>query len=116
MPFSYESLKQVVSVSVIDGTIQNANIGAASIGSGNIAGNSVSSAKIAGSAVGLTSSTVTGVLPFANGGLANSSFGGAYRGFRGDATFRNYGLYGISAYTGSSTWNRPTDVRFVKVC
>jgi hypothetical protein len=116
MPFSYESLKQVVSVSVIDGTIQNATIGAASIGSGNIAANSVSSAKIAGSAVNLASSTVTGVLPFANGGLANSSFGGAYRGFRGDGSFRNYGIYGISVYTGSSTWSRPTDVRYVKVC
>jgi hypothetical protein len=118
MPFDYQSLKNIRNEAIIDGTIVSADIGNNQITAGLVASGNVTSSKYASNAVDNTSSVTTGTLTVAAGGRGRTDFGGAY-----DAVFSNgssqvysqHGIYGIQVFTGSSTWNRPTNVRYIRV-
>lgn len=115
MAFDYQSLKNITNSAVIDGTVTNDRIAATTVNASNIAATSISSGKFASGAVNLGSTITTGTLAVGNGGTGVGSLGSAYQGFYGDSNFRRYGIYGINVYTSSTTWTKPSGVRFIKV-
>jgi hypothetical protein len=115
MSFAYETLKQITGTEIVDGTVTSSNIVDGTVVNSNIASNSVSSSTVASGSVNLQGTAITGSLPIGYGGLQISGVGSATRAYRGDISFRNYGIYGINVFTSSGTWTRPTDVRFIKV-
>jgi hypothetical protein len=118
MAFDYQSLKNIRTDAIIDGSITTADIADQNVPASTIATGNVTAGKLASSAVNVASSVVTGTLPVANGGLNLSSYGGAYSTIYSDGSnlgYYNHGIYGMSVYTSSNTWNRPAGVRYVKV-
>jgi hypothetical protein len=118
MPFNYQSLKNLTNSSFVSASIDTADIAGLTVTAGKIANSAVIAAKIATGAVNTTAGTVTGVLPVAKGGLATNSFAGAYRAFFSDGSAPTAGLHGIASlqvYTSSTTWSRPSGVRYIRV-
>ena len=118
MPFDYQTLKNISGAAIIDGTVSTADLGSNQITADRIAAGNVSSSKFAGSAVDTTAGTVTGTLPYSKGGRQNTGVGGAYQAIYSDGSnhyWSNHGIYGIQVFTGSGTWNRPTNVRYIRV-
>lgn len=118
MPFDYQSLKNIRTEAIIDGTVSTADIGSNQITADRLQAGSLSSSKYAGSAVDTTSGVVTGTLPYSRGGRSTTSVGSAYQAIYSDGSnqfFSNHGIYGIQVFTGSGTWNRPTNVRYIRV-
>jgi hypothetical protein len=118
MPFNYQSLKNLTNSSFVSASIDTADIAGLTVTAGKIADSAVIAAKIATGAVNTTAGTVTGVLPVAKGGLATSSFAGAYRAFFSNGSAPAAGLHGIASlqvYTSSTTWSRPSEVRYIRV-
>jgi hypothetical protein len=118
MPFNYQSLKNLTNSSFVSASIDTADIAGLTVTAGKIADSAVIAAKIATGAVDTTAGTVTGVLPVAKGGLATNSFAGAYRAFFSDGSAPTAGLHGIASlqvYTSSTTWSRPSGVRYIRV-
>lgn len=118
MAFNYQSLKNIRNDGIIDGTIAAAEFANSSINAGQIATGNVTAGKLATNAVDNTSGTTTGVLPISKGGLNVSSFGGAYLALNSDGSnlsYRQHGIQGMQVFTGSGTWNRPSNVRYIKV-
>jgi hypothetical protein len=118
MPFNYQTLKQYTTQSVVDGSITSAEFGTATIAADRLELASVTEAKLAAAAVNLNSATVTGTLPVSKGGLAITSFSGADRAIQSDGSALSQQLHGIASinvYTGNSTWNRPTGVKYIKI-
>lgn len=118
MPFNYQTLKKYTTQSVIDASITADKFAATTIAADRLELASVTEAKLATAAVGLASSTVTGTLPVAKGGLAITSFSGANRAIQSDGgslSQQQHGIASINVYTGNSTWNRPTGVKYIKI-
>jgi hypothetical protein len=118
MPFDYQTLKNIRTDAIIDGTVSTADIGSNQITAGLVGSGNISSSKYANNAVDNTSSVVTGTLPISKGGRGTTGVGGAYQGVFSDGSNlynSNHGIYGIQVFTGSSTWNRPTNVRYIRV-
>jgi hypothetical protein len=118
MPFNYQTLKNYTSQAVVDSSVTAEKFGATTIAADRLELASVNEAKLAASAVGLASTTVTGTLPVAKGGLAITSFSGANRAIQSDGGSLSQQLHGIASinvYTGNSTWNRPTGVKYIKI-
>jgi hypothetical protein len=118
MPFNYQSLRNLTGASFIDGSIDTADLANTSITAGKIALGAIDSSKLATSAVNTTTTVVTGTLPVNKGGLGTTSLPGAFRAFYSDGTnpvASNHGIASIQVFTGSSTWNRPAGVRYIKV-
>lgn len=118
MPFNYQTLKRYTTQSVVDGSVTADKFGATTIAADRLELLSVTEGKLANAAVGLASATVTGTLSIARGGLAISSFSGANRAIQSNGSALEQQLHGIASvnvYTGSSTWTRPTGVKYIKI-
>jgi hypothetical protein len=118
MPFNYQSLRNLTGASFIDGSIDTADLANTSITAGKLALGAIDSSKLATSAVNTTTTVVTGTLPVNKGGLGTTSLPGAFRAFYSDGSnpvASNHGIASIQVFTGSSTWNRPAGVRYIKV-
>ena len=118
MPFDYQSLKNIRNDAIIDGTIATADIGNNQITAGLVGSGNISSSKYATNAVDNTSSVVTGTLPVSKGGRGTTGLGSAYNAIFSDGSnhyFSPHGIYGIQVFTGSTTWNRPSNVRYIRV-
>lgn len=116
MPFDYQSLKNITTDAISDGTIASADIG--TVTGDNLELNAVSSAKFASAAVDLTSGTVTNTLAINKGGLNLGTFSGANRVVRSSGSTLSQDFHGIASmnvYTSNSTWTKPTGVRYIKV-
>lgn len=118
MAFDYQSLKNLTEQSVVNDTIADVDIADATMTTNKFVVGSLNSGKFASSAVNIASSTASGTLPVSRGGTGLSSLGGAYRAITSNGSSLSYDLHGIQGmqvYTGSSTWNRPSGVRYIRV-
>jgi hypothetical protein len=118
MPFNYQSLKNLNSNSFVDASIDTVDIANTTVTAGKLELLSIDATKIANNAVDVTSTTVTGTLPVAKGGLNTASFDGAFRAFYSDGSgviANNHGIQGMQVFTGNATWNRPAGVRYIRV-
>lgn len=118
MAFDYQSLKNIRTDGIINGSITNANIASGSVQAGNVISGTIVGSNLAANSVVNNSATTTGTLPVSKGGLNLSSYGGAYTAIYNDGTnpyYSAHGIYGMQVFTGSGTWNRPSNVRYIKV-
>ena len=119
MAIDYNGLKKITSASIVDGAITASDLGSNAVTNVEIANGNVTAAKLATNAVNLGTTVVTGTLPVAKGGLGTTNpFGGAYRTIisNGSAiSSKEHGVQGMQVFTGSGTWNRPSNVRYIKV-
>jgi len=118
MAFDYQTLKNLRTDAIIDGTIATADMADSSITASQIATSNITAAKIGSGAVDLSSSIVTGALPVSKGGISLTTFQGANRAIYSDGSslsFQNHGIQGLSVFTGNGTWSRPTGVRYIRV-
>jgi len=118
MPFNYQSLKNITGAAIVDGSLVEADLQNLGVTAGKIELLAVNDTKLANNAIDLGTGTVTGTLPVNRGGLGLTSFGGATRAVTSNGSVLSHDLHGIASinvYTGNSTWNRPTGVRYIKV-
>lgn len=118
MPFNYQSLKNLTGSAFIDGTIDTADIANTTLTAGKFALGSIDSTKLAPNAVNTTTGVVTGTLPISKGGLGTTTLPGSFRAFYSDGASlvsSQHGIASIQVFTGTSTWNRPAGVRYIKV-
>jgi hypothetical protein len=118
MAFNYQSLKNIRTDAIIDSSISTVDIADGNVNAAQIASGNVTAAKMGAGSVNVTAATVTGTLPIAKGGLNTASYGSAYQALYSDGSnpqYSNHGIYGMQVFTGSGTWNRPTNVRYIKV-
>ena len=118
MAFTYQSLKHLKSAAIDDGEVKTDDIGANQVGTSELADGAVTAGKLATAAVDVTSGTVTGTMPVSKGGTGSTSLSGSNNGIFSNGsslTAKAYGMQGMQVYTGSSTWNKPSGVRYVKV-
>lgn len=120
MAFDYQSLKNLSSESLVNSTVTGSDLSANAVTSGKLAATTISATEIAESAVDLSGSITTGSVSVARGGTGLSSFGGAYQALTVNSsnnayTFAPTGIRGMSVFTGSGTWTKPSGVRFVHV-
>jgi hypothetical protein len=118
MPFNYQSLKNLTSAAIVDGSVSTADISNLTITGDRLVSGTVASADLATASVDNTSATVTGILPVSKGGVGLTTFAGANRAIYSDGSnlsFQNHGIQGLSVFTGNSTWTRPTGVRYIRV-
>ena len=121
MAFNYQTLKKVKSESIVDGEIKEADLANLTVTAVDINDGAVTSDKFDTGAVSMTGSVVTGTLPVSSGGTGLTSIGGSYNalGYNDSGTalqYRPYGIRSMQVYTGNSTWSRPSNVRYIKVC
>jgi hypothetical protein len=120
MAFDYQTLKNLVSSSFISGTVTSADIGDGQITAAKIANTTVTSTQLADSSVDLTSAKVTGSVTVARGGTGQSGVGSAYQILATNSANNglNYvpsGIYRMQVFTGSGTWTRATNVRYIHI-
>jgi hypothetical protein len=118
MPFNYQSLKNLTSAAIVDNSISTSDISNLTITGDRIVNGAIAPADLATSSVDTTSATVTGTLPVSKGGVGLTTFAGANRAIYSNGSslsFQNHGIQGLSVFTGSSTWNRPAGVRYIRV-
>ena len=116
MAIDYNGLKKITSASIVDGAITASDLGSNAVTNVEIANGNVTAAKLATNAVNLGTTVVTGTLPVSKGGLGTTNpYGGSYRTIisNGSAiSSKQHGVQGMQVFTGSGTWNRPSNVRF----
>jgi hypothetical protein len=120
MAFDYQTLKQINSNAITNGTLVAGNFASQTIDTTDIADGSIDSTKFATGAVNYTTAVVTGVMPIAKGGTALSSVGGANTLLRTNSAGNGFeyattGFASMQVFTGTSTWNRPAGIRFIKI-
>ena len=140
MAFDYNTLKQITTNGLIDGTIvtadfaaqsvQTANIqagqiltnqfNAGAVTGGNIVSGNITSGTLATGAVPLNTSVVSGQLPIANGGTALASVGAAGQVLRvnnaGNGLEYQYtDLRNIQVFTSSGTYTKTAGVSRIRV-
>ena len=110
MPFNYQTLKNITNASIIDGTLTASDLQDGSIDASKIQSGVIGSAELATNAVDVSTSTVTGTLTVAAGGLNLGSFGGANRALQSNGSslsWENHGVQSMQVWTGGGTWTRP---------
>ena len=120
MAFDYQTLKQINSAAITDGTLVAGNFASQTIGTADIADANVTAAKFTAGSVDYTSSVVTGVMPVSKGGTALNAVGGANTALRTNSAGNGleYAVLGFSSmqvFTSGGTWNRPAGVRFIRI-
>jgi hypothetical protein len=120
MPFDYQTLKNLTDQSLVNLTVAGADLAANSVTTVKIAAATITAAELATGAVQLDQSTVTGTMPASKGGTGLSSFPGAYQALTVNASNNGYAfaptsIRSMQVFTGSSTWSRPTGVRFIHI-
>ena len=119
MAFNYDSLKRITSSGIVDGSIGSSEIAGSTIGASEIAASAVGSSELASNSVNLSGSKVTGTASVSKGGTGTSNpFGGSYRTLISNGssiTSKQHGIQGMQVFTGSGTWSRPSNVRYIKI-
>jgi hypothetical protein len=120
MAFDYQTLKNLVSGSFIANTITSADVGSLQVTAPKIAGTTLTATQLATGAVDLTAGTVTGTTPIAKGGTARTGVGTAYQilatnSANNGLNFVPSGIYRMQVFTGSGTWTRDTNVRYIHI-
>ena len=120
MPFDYQTLKQINSSAIIDGTIQTASIASRTIPTSDLADSNITASQLSNSSVDLGSGIVTGTMPVGKGGTAITSVGSANTVLRTNSAANGYeyatvGPNSISVFTSGGTWNRPAGVRYIRI-
>jgi hypothetical protein len=118
MAFDYQTLKNVNTTAIIDGTISTADFASGSVQAGNVVSGTLTATQLASGAIDNTSAIVTGSVPVAKGGTGFSSVGSAYQAIYTDGSSNYYsphGIQGMNVYTSSSTWSKPSNVKYIKV-
>jgi len=120
MAFDYQTLKKLTNASLVDLTVNSGDLATSAVDTAQLADNTIDGDALATAAVDLTGSVATGALAVSAGGTGLTGFAGAYRALTvnssGNAfTFQQTGIRGMSVFTGSGTWTKPSGVRFVYV-
>jgi hypothetical protein len=118
MPFNYQSLKQLTSAAIVDGSIQTADIANTTITGSQIVNATITATNLAVGAVDLNTNVVSGALPVAQGGIGLTTLAGANQAIRSNGStlsFGQHGIQGLSVFTGNSTWTKPAGVRYIRV-
>ena len=120
MPFNYQTLKQITSAAIIDGSITNAELATSSITGEKIVDTTITSGKFGSGAIDLSTSTVTGTTPVSKGGTGLSSLGSAYNVLQTNASnnaleFSDTGIRRMVVFTGSGTYTKTAGARFALV-
>ncbi|CAB4125875.1 hypothetical protein UFOVP181_363 [uncultured Caudovirales phage] len=118
MAFDYQTLKNIRTDAIVDGTIATADLADGSVTASTIVGANITAAKLATNAIDNTTAVTTGTLPYSKGGTQLTSFPGANQAIYSDGSnlsFQNHGIQGLSVFTGTGTWNRPSGVRYIRV-
>ena len=118
MAFDYQTLKKVTGAAIVDGTLGSVDLANTTVTDTSIATGAVGADEMASGSVNLASAKVTGALAVAKGGTALTSGSGGYRALRSNGSALTTDLHGVASmnvYTGSTTWSRPTGVRYIRV-
>jgi hypothetical protein len=120
MPFNYQTLKNLTGSAIVDNSLSNSNIASRTIPTGDIADLAVTSGKLATGSVSLSGTVVSGIAPVTIGGTGLSAVGSANTVLMTNATndgleYRSTGFSGMQVFTGTTTWTRPSGVRFIRV-
>jgi hypothetical protein len=120
MPFDYQTLKQINSAAIVDGTLVAGNVASQTITTNDFQDGAVIASKFASSSVDVTGSKVTGTVPTNRGGTGLTSPGSANTLLRTNASANGFeyattGFSSMQVFTGGGTWNRPAGVRYIKV-
>ena len=120
MPFNYQTLINITSAAIIDGSITNAELATSAITDAKIADTTITSGKFATGAVDLSTSTVTGTTPFSKGGTGTASLGTAYHVLQTNAAnnaleFSDSGIRRMVVFTGSGTYTKTAGARYALV-
>jgi len=120
MPFNYQTLKNISQAALVNSAVIGSDINTSQVTAAKIAPTTIGSTELATGAVDVTQATVSGTLPVARGGTGLSGFSGAYRVLAANSSnnaleFAPTGIFRMMVFTGSTTWNRPAGVRFIKV-
>jgi len=120
MAFDYQTLKNINTDAIIDGTLLTGNFAGQTITTGNIANGQVTGNQLASGAVDLGSGTTTGTMPVGKGGTGLNSVGAAntvLRSNSGNSGFE-YAYVGpnqMQVFTSSGTWNRGSGTRYIRI-
>ena len=120
MPFNYQTLKQITSAAIVDGSITNAELATSSITDAKIVDTTITSGKFGSSAIDLSTSTVAGTTPVSKGGTGATSLGSAYHVLRTNAAnnaleFSDTGIRRMVVFTGSGTYTKTAGARYALV-
>ncbi len=118
MPFNYQSLKQLTSEAIVDGSIQTADVANLTITGSQIVDTTITATNLAVGAVDLNTNVVSGALPVAQGGIGLTTLAGANQAIRSNGStlsFGQHGIQGLSVFTSDSTWTKPAGVRYIRV-
>ena len=118
MPFNYQSLKQLTSAAIVDGSIQTADVANLTITGSQIVNTTITATNLAVGAVDLNTNVVSGALPVAQGGIGLTTLAGANQAIRSNGStlsFGQHGIQGLSVFTSDSTWTKPAGVRYIRV-
>lgn len=119
MAFNYQTLKNIKSEAIIDASVNTNDFADTSVNADRIVAGNITAGTLATSAIDNSTGVTTGTLPISKGGLNLSSLNGAaYNALYSNGsnpTFTAHGIQGLSIFTTNGTWNRPTNVRYIKV-
>lgn len=120
MPFDYQTLKNIRTEAIIDGTIVTGNIASRTLGTSNLADGNITASQLAANAVDLGSGITTNIMPINKGGTGLSSVGAGNTLLRTNSSGNAYeyaytGPNSISVFTSGGTWNRPSGVRYIRI-
>ena len=120
MAFNYQTLKRLSNTSLDGATVTGADLGTDSVTNAKLANGSITSGKMAAGAVNLGGSVVSGTAAFSKGGTGQTGVGSAYQALtmnssNNNLTFAPTGIRGMSVYTSTGTWSKPSGVRYIMV-
>lgn len=118
MAFNYQTLKNITSSAIIDGSLDTADLENNTVTAVKIASGNITSDRLGTAAVDVGAGTVTGTLPVSRGGLNLTGLNGAYRALQSDGSnpsFQPHGIASMQVWTGDGTWTRPAGVKYIKV-
>lgn len=120
MAFDYQTLKNIRTEAIIDGTITGTQIGSSQITTAKLVANTLTANEFGSSSIDLTSTTVYGTTPLSKGGTDNSALGSQYQlltvNSGGTAlTYANTGILRMVVFTSGGTYTPSAGVRYVWV-
>ena len=120
MAFDYQSLRNITDPQFIRQTLVTGDFASSSVTTATIVNNTVTATQLGTGSVVMSSNVVTNTLQYSRGGTGLTSLGGGYYALAVNSSGNGYnwvpyGVYGIQVFTSSTTWTRPSYVRYIKV-